>query len=183
MSSQEWNPRRLDIAAFARAGAEVGGSWPLAGFERLVDSTVHEALTLDAGVAWSARGESLAAAGRPPEIWLRLIASTTLPLQCQRCLGPVDTPLAFDRRILFVSDDETAEQLDADLDEDVMTLPRALDLHVLLEDELLLELPIVPRHEVCPEPLVSPALGSDTGQDAPHPFEVLAALRRDRSPG
>jgi uncharacterized protein len=35
----------------------------------------------------------------------------------------------------------------------VLALEPALDLKELVEDELLLALPLVPRHEVCPEPL------------------------------
>ena len=34
----------------------------------------------------------------------------------------------------------------------MLALSRALDLRELVEDELLLALPLVPRHEVCPEP-------------------------------
>jgi len=44
---------------------------------------------------------------------------------------------------------------------------------------LLLALPLVPRHEVCPEPLVVPSAAEATdGDDAPNPFAVLAALKR-----
>ena len=35
----------------------------------------------------------------------------------------------------------------------MLALEPALDLRGLVEDELLLALPLVPRHEVCPEPL------------------------------
>jgi uncharacterized protein len=53
----------------------------------------------------------------------------------------------------------------------------------LIEDELLLALPIIARHEVCPQPL--PAMVSDDAaaaslQDAPaNPFAALARLKRD----
>ena len=56
-------------------------------------------------------------------------------------------------------------------------LTRALDLRELIEDELLLAMPLVPRHEVCPEPLPV-RTDEDMPDDAPNPFAALAALKR-----
>ena len=46
----------------------------------------------------------------------------------------------------------------------------------LIEDELLLAMPIVPRHEVCPEPLVA-TVDELPDDPAPNPFAALAALK------
>ncbi|MGS0753455.1 YceD family protein [Roseateles sp. GG27B] len=71
--------------------------------------------------------------------------------------------------------------MDADSEDDVLVLPRYLDAQELVEDELLLALPLVPRHEQCPQPLALPAAELlPDGEDAdalPHPFAALAALR------
>ncbi len=56
--------------------------------------------------------------------------------------------------IVFVAGgEEAAAALDAESDDDVLALESSLDLHALVEDELLLALPLVPRHDECPEPL------------------------------
>ena len=79
--------------------------------------------------------------------------------------------------------EETAAELDADTEDDVLAMTRALDVQALLEDELLLSLPLVPRHLVCPDPLVVPPDGApdvDTAEK-PQPFAALAALKRGGS--
>ena len=53
----------------------------------------------------------------------------------------------------------------------------------LIEDELLLALPLVPRHEQCPEPLPRAFVEDDPAIDpADNPFAVLAALKRGPRP-
>src|SRR5262249_20365248 len=97
-------------------------------------------------------------------------------------------PLDVDRRIRFVADPEQAEALDAELEDDVLELQRHMDLRELVEDELLLALPLVPRHEgACPQPLPmnSGASGVDDGSspaEVPHPFAALAKLKKPSPP-
>ena len=177
MSSRDFDPFRLDVAAFAKAAGRLDGRWPLAQFDRLVESAVGAAGGLEAGVVnWSARGEARAMRGGESQVWLHLTAATSVPLECQRCLKPVDAALRLERSFLFVHGEDAAAQLDADSDEDVLALTRALDLRELIEDELLLALPIVPRHDACPEPLV--ASDADVADEKPNPFAALAALKR-----
>ena len=64
--------------------------------------------------------------------------------------APVDVPLAVDRSFRFVADEATAAAEDDESEEDVLALSRSFDLLELIEDELLMELPVAPRHEVCP---------------------------------
>ena len=106
-----------------------------------------------------------------------LQADTSAWLTCQRCLQPMAEPLAVDTRIRFVRGEAQAEALDGEEDYDVLALARSLDLRALVEDELLLALPIVPRHEVCPQPLAV-AAEPDADEAAPreNPFAALAAL-------
>jgi len=179
MSSRDFDPFRLDVAAFAKAGGRLTDRWPLVQFDRLTESAVAEAGAIEAGeVAWSARGESRALRGGEAQVWLHLTAATSVPLECQRCLKPVDSALQIERSFLFVHGEDAAAQLDADTDDDVLALTRALDLRELIEDELLLALPIVPRHGVCPEPLVASADAAGEVEEKPNPFAALAALKR-----
>ena len=181
MNSRTWNPERLDVELFARQQAGIDGVWPLAGMERLVSLAHSQALPGDADVVtWQARGELRAARGGVGETWLHLSADATVQLVCQRCLGPVACPVDAERSFHFVVGEDAAAELDADSEDDVLAMTRALDLRALVEDELLLSLPVVPRHEVCPEPLPA-GTAEDDDEDEPErrqPFAALAALKR-----
>ncbi|MGH8795765.1 MAG: YceD family protein [Caldimonas sp.] len=179
MSSRGFDPTRLDVEAFAAEGGELEGRWPLAGFDRLCASAAagHPPTAADE-VAWQARGERAALRGGLHETWLHLVAEAKIPLQCQRCLAPVDVALAIGRKFLFVPGEDAAAQLDAIRDDDVLAMTRALDLHELVEDELLLALPLVPLHDACLAPL-SIAAGEGAAPERPNPFAALAALKRD----
>jgi uncharacterized protein len=62
-------------------------------------------------------------------------------------------PLAVDRSFRFVADEDMAAAQDELAEEDVLALSRSFDLVELVEDELLMEMPLAPMHEVCPEPV------------------------------
>lgn len=190
MKAREFNPRRLDVRPFAETGEPIDGVEALGPFERLVALRHTDAEAppdLAAPVRWSAHGELRPRHGSTPEVGLHLQGSTTLSLQCQRCLETVEVPLAFDRWFLFVDNERQAAELDADSEEDVLVVSRQFDLLTLVEDELLMVTPIVPRHEVCPTPVLlatadwhdeSPATADEPVTAVAHPFAALAALRK-----
>lgn len=190
----EFNPLKLDVAAFAREQATLSGEWPVAHLERVRAYVPAEISTSSLPpVRWSVRGELKPIRGGAHEVWLHLDVAMTLPMECQRCLRPVDEGVVVQRSVRFVSNEETAAELDADSEDDVLVLSRAFDLRWWIEDELILELPLVPRHEVCPEPL--PVVGdavldadplpmdeNATETERPNPFAALAALKKPGSP-
>jgi uncharacterized protein len=177
---RQHDPLRLDVAAFAGEGGQLSGVWPGAALSRLAESQSPPQDLGLAEVAWSARGERLGVAAGEAELWLSLSVQASVWLTCQRCLQPFVVPLALDRRLRFVRGEAQAEALDAESEDDVLALPRSLDLRELVEDELLLALPLVPRHQVCPQPLPM-AVGADDGEPAlperPNPFAALQALK------
>lgn len=188
MKVRDFKPRRLDVRAFAEAGAELSGAEPAASFERLLESR-HPDAPAEAvpPVRWSVRGELLPRRGSAPEIWLHLSGQAHLPMTCQRCLEAAEEPLQVERRFLFVADEDQAAALDADAEDDVLALSRSFDLFELLEDELLMAAPLVPRHATCPVTLPTAVGDSDAAEatDAPaeaptrpNPFAALATLRR-----
>lgn len=185
MKPSEQNPLRLNVASLAAEGASLSGDWPLMSLTRLAASG-HADAPPAAGdeVNWSARGEQRKRAGSSPEIWMHLQARTTIRLQCQRCLAPVEAPLHCDRWFRFVATENAAAALDAESEDDVLELTRALDLRELVEDEFLLSLPVVPRHDRCPEPLVVPGdvLAAEPMEPAKeNPFAVLQALKTPKA--
>lgn len=173
------DPRRFDVADAAAQALELRGHWPLAELSRLAAEHPADAPPPADDVAWSARAFLRQAAGATPEVWLHLAARAQVLRSCQRCLQPVTLPLAVDRELRFVPGEDAAAALDADSDEDVLALEPQLDLRELLEDELLLALPLVPRHEVCPEPLPRSA---GEAEPTAHPFAALAALKPGGGP-
>lgn len=174
------------MTTFATEGGQLAGRWPGATLTRLAESQSPPQYGALPDVAWSAQGERLPVAGSEAELWLSLSVQAPVWLTCQRCLQPFQVTLAFERRLRFVSGEAEAEALDAESEDDVLALSRSLDLRELVEDELLLALPIVPRHEVCPQPLPM-AVGMDEIDDElperPHPFAALQALKSGKGPG
>lgn len=180
MKAHQFFPRKLDVEAFAREGARLAGEWPAAELHRLADAGAHEMPASQwPPVQWALQGERREPRGGEPQTWLHLEASATVHLTCQRCLQPVQEPLTLSRWFRFVRDEAQAAALDADSDDDVLAMARAFDAQELVEDELLLSLPLVPRHAECPQPLpVSSNEAADEAEDErPHPFAALAALK------
>lgn len=170
----------LDIRAFAQVGGQLAGRDQLLKYERLVLDT--QAPHADLFVDWQAAGSVRKALGGVAQVWLQLRVHATAPMLCQRCLRPVDVPLVVERAFRFVADEATAEALDEGCEEDLLVLSRSFDLRALIEDELILALPLVPLHDHCPAAV--PMASSDpdfdaAGADKPHPFAALAGLRKD----
>ncbi len=177
MPTKEFSAQRLDVQAFAEEGARLSGRSSLSAFERL--SAEAQGRGGERPVRWQAEGELRNPRHVNPEVWLSLQAEVVLPLTCQRCLAPVDVAVSVDRVFRFVADEAAAAAEDDESEEDLLALSRAFDLPALIEDELLMELPLVPRHEVCPEPLPTPAAGpaDEVESVRPNPFAVLQRLK------
>lgn len=170
--------RRLDVKAFAEEGARLEGRDALAAHSRLLAET--QGREPDAMIVWSASGELRNPGHVQPQVWLRLQAQATLSLVCQRCLSPVDMPVAVDRSFRFVTDERTAAAEDDQSEEDLLVLSNPFDLMELIEDELLMELPVAPRHDACPEP-VTMSVADPEVERAAEPAESPFALLRNLS--
>ena len=173
MSERSPDPRSLDVTAFCRQDGQLQGDWPLSAMPRLAAGV--QALKPGAQASWSAQGSLRPVTGGPAEVWLHMQGRAEVSLECQRCLQPMTELLEVDRRFRFVRHEAEAAKLDEESEDDVLALPQRLDLHELLEDELILALPIVPRHGVCPQAL--PLAAEPEAEVAPNPFAALAALR------
>ncbi len=172
-------PKHLDVAAFALSGGAIAGQNPLSAYPRLVLET--QGLGVDHALNWSARGEVRNEAGGAGQVWLHLKVEVSLPLTCQRCLTPADIPIVFDRSYRFVGSEEEAEAQDAEAQEDVLVLGAEFSLPELIEDEVLMALPLIARHDSCPVPVKLAV--ADPGFDAAldqkrKPFSVLAQLKK-----
>ena len=177
--TKEFHPDRLDAKAFVLAGARLEGHESLLKYERLAQEA--KGLHPDLRVDWVVQGEWRPEVGNEAgQFWMHLQARADFPMVCQRCLGSVDVPLQVDQWFRFVADEATAEALDDEVEEDLLALSREFDLHELIEDELLMALPLVPRHDECPAPVQLSSGDEDfeaASAERPNPFAALASLR------
>ena len=174
----EWDPGRLDVRAFARAAGQLQGVTPLTAWPRLAEDAVHT----DGQVHWSLIGSTRPVMGGADQVWLTLTAQLNMALTCQRCLLPVTCPLQVERAFRFVADEALAAQEDEASQEDVLVWNNALDALELIEDELIMALPMIPMHEAC-DGERAPTSGDLASSDEkrPHPFAVLSKLRSDKT--
>jgi uncharacterized protein len=173
-----FQPERLDVAAFVDAQGTLEGADPLQKYERLMLDQP------DSRVRWQAQGERRAAVDGSVRPALRLRVEADLPLTCQRCMGPVMTPVRIDRHFVFVPGETAAAALDEASEDDVLELTPTLDLHMLIEDELIMAVPLVPRHGQCPQQvrLSAQDAGFDAAAGKPaNPFAALAGLRNGKA--
>ena len=201
MTSPALDPLRLNVAHFAAEALDAAGDWAVAELPRLAESECP----LDAGsplkggvsadapklpnraerdtarrVRWHAVG-SLRKVGGEDQVWLHLRADADVVLQCQRCLLPLAEAVHVDRHFRFVADEETAAALDDESEDEMLVLAKSLNLRDLVEDEMLLGLPLVPRHAVCPEVVPMQFGDVEEVEEKANPFASLALLRKDKS--
>lgn len=187
-------PERVDAARLFARNGRVAGDLPLQRLSRLAadmaDSEGQVAVALQFGLDAEDR---------------KLLTGTieaTLHLTCQRCLQRLDWPVSSELAMLVF---DTREQLDKllrlqgsdDMEHDVLVLDELeggkasadaepeLNVQALIEDELILSLPLVPLHEDTDCSQEWNSLRSRTEAEAakaapkPNPFAVLAQLKKD----
>ena len=186
MMKRESAPIRLDVIDFTETAASQSGVESTANYPRLAaelappPADAADTVAEPPSVAWHIEGERRIGADGASVPWLYVRAEADVALVCQRCLTPVASTLLVDRWFRFAADEATAEAEDELADEDVLVVARDFDVHGLIEDELLMEIPITPRHDVCPvEIRLSVADANyEEGENVPvNPFAVLENLR------
>ncbi len=134
---------RFDAFRLSASGGSIEGRLDLSAMPRLADQLAPGAGRID----WRIEG-TRDAQGRPA---IAVEVEGRVPLECQRCLGTVEFPVAQRTELLLARDEQELARLDADSELEVALADRPLDAQALVEDELLLTLPYAPRHEEsCP---------------------------------
>lgn len=157
----------IDSLDFARNGKEISGEVPVAELPRLLDELENP----QGNLSYTVRG-GVDKQGYP---FLDVGIAGQCQLRCQRCLNAMDYPVRLDVR-LMLRDQAALDELGDDEDEecDSILAESHLDVLNLLEEEILLSLPIAPRHEpgVC-----QAADGENAPKEEKSPFAVLAKLK------
>ena len=106
--------------------------------------------------------------------FLDLSITGDLKLCCQRCMQPVDFALDELARIVLFSDEhQLDEAMLADEELEGILLEDELDIFNLLEDQILMALPISPKHNDCDNKQLDAI-----NQDKPNPFAALTGLKK-----
>lgn len=110
-------------------------------------------------------------------------ASAEVTQTCQRCMEPVNFPVETEFTLLVISSEQEAKQLPETLPGDpepIIQERRLMDAAALVEDELLLALPLITRHDdslscgpqTRPEPTKVPESVTEN-----RPFQVLKDMK------
>ncbi|WP_227429890.1 YceD family protein [Psychrobacter sp. I-STPA6b] len=114
--------------------------------------------------------------------WLKMSFVGELWVCCQRCLQPLMIDVTYDTRLALLYDETQSSLLDEEvdyvlLDEVLVTKhhQRVLPLSDLIEDELLLNVPLSAKHDDCD--MVVEQVGEIEEEEADNPFAALAVLK------
>jgi uncharacterized protein len=159
----------IDSLEFARLGSTLKGAVQLAELPRLHDELADRA----GAIGYELTGYK----GPHAEPALRLKLSGRLMLRCQRCLQALEHTVASRREFLLVRPGDP----EPDIGEEGETIDHVpadpkLDVVGLVEEELVLSLPMAPMHAAgqC-----EPARPAEEMVRQNSPFSALAALKRD----
>lgn len=161
----------IDPIQLADKGARLEGELPVKGLSRLAGMCADDAGMVRLDLVFE----------RSPVDGLRAMRGTIaahIYSTCQRCMERFALELKSEPRVLLLRPGEREDLLDA---EEVMLVEQPLTLGTLVEDELLLEMPMVPMHPAdrCPSGHLT---RQESREAAPSsPFSVLEKLKhRDR---
>ena len=153
----------IDGLQFARSAETLSGTLDLSQLPRLAEMRCGtDGLTYELWGKVDAEGRC----------WLHISARCMLTLACQRCLGPIAFPLALESELLMAASEREIEEAEDDIDR--VLAGKAMRVGQLVEDEVILALPMAPRHERCGE------ARNDTKTGRVSPFAALAGLKRVR---
>jgi len=161
-------PERVEASRMVQARRSFQGTLPLASFRRLreslatVDGVAHYDLEFgrdELGIAY-----------------LAVHVETELPLTCQRSLEVYRQPVRLDQRLGLVEDEREEAALPEGY-EPLLITDGQVSLADVIEDELILALPVVPLKPG--EPLEWHDAPADEADEEPvNPFAALARLKK-----
>jgi len=176
----------IDSLDFARNGQQINGEVSIVELPRLLDVLENS----QGALSYAVRG----GLDKLGNYLLDVSITGSCRLRCQRCLGAMEHAVRIDTRLLL-RDQASLDALDDNVaggeeeEFDSILADTHLDVLDLLEEEILLSLPIAPKHELgaCQaagdgsKPLRPslPQEAEDRHEEEKNPFAVLAKLKRN----
>lgn len=158
----------IDAFEFSRLKERAQGVFGVSELSRLSAESVDRT----GSISWSVAGGS----DKYEHLQLTLSISGAVNLVCQRCLNALPFEIASESVLVLAKDDDDADAIEQMLNNDAIDVivgSSAFDVGYLVEDEVLLALPVAPKHDVCPDDGVSELL--QTKRESP--FSVLKNLK------
>ncbi len=170
-------PRQTDIRKLVSLGAVLEGSVKVSTLDRVTQVLADDSGMVDYSLRFGVTDDGY--------VSVEGHIKATVVVSCQRCLGPMDCVLASEFLLGVVPSDEKARQLPKRL-EPLVLADEMVDTAAILEEELLLCLPIVSYHpqDQCARTAsyqtedVGAELAKEPGSN---PFDVLAVLKKPES--
>ena len=160
-------PESVDFLKQVERNAGYEGAWPVSSFERLAEAICSNQGEVAARLKFTTR------AGTP---CLDGYVQADLELRCERCLDPVMQHVESEFRFGLITNEAEADLLPKEF-EPLLVSDGEQSLVELVEDELLLSLPIVARHEdECSEILLKHKDNEKLQHDTHRPFAALKDL-------
>lgn len=169
-TSHEILPRMADPRKFAQQGVIITGSVDVVEMPRLMSALANDNAEVVANLEFGIGDE-----GRKV---LNGQVKAKVEVLCQRCLDYLPLELEADLNLAIVWDEDKAVALPKSIDPWIHGEGVA-DLYAMIEDELLLELPLVSYHESeCVEPeRFQSGKPVASAEPVKNPFQVLEQLK------
>jgi uncharacterized protein len=160
---------RIDSLQFARDRRRMQGRLAVAALPALEEYLFDDAGDLDFALTGFIDGND--------KLGLDIEVQGNIGLVCQRCLGRLGFDLVRRSRLLLAGAGEVLPPIESDA-ADIETLPADAVTSVpdLVEQEVLLALPIAPHHPWCAAPVTTEVKRVES------PFAVLVQLKRKPEP-
>lgn len=160
-------PANIGIDKWSNIGFRWQGVIELLEFERL-SAEAKADTSLSVSVEFGKKEDGI--------LWLSYELLGSVSVVCQRCLDPLLVDVSGRYEMAILSDETKIEQV---ADQEYILLselgsPTHLPIKDLLEDELILLLPLSPRHDDCE--LLTDGAGDVEDDERHNPFAVLADL-------
>jgi uncharacterized protein len=167
-------PSRFNPDLMARDGTRYAATVPLAQFKRFGPILASMEGDVHVSAVFSRRKDHIVVCGE---------VSAGLTVQCQRCLDVFVQPIESRYELVFVDSEAAARVLPDDLDPVIIEDGGQIHIVDLLEDELILQVPLVTRHPdgqcVAAQRSfgdIAPQAAEPTEDNRQRPFDVLKNL-------
>jgi uncharacterized protein len=171
-------PERIDPYRFAETRRILEGRLKIASMRRLADHLADDSGEVRVQLEFGVDKEGVR--------YVRGRLRADLVLRCQRCLGEMTLPVESEICLGMIADESLADRLEEPY-EPLVVGDEPLYLRDIIEDELILALPVVARHEdaACAGGTTSGPEDeqvSGSGEERENPFAALAELKTNRKP-
>lgn len=166
-------PKEIDPYRMAQNGLQIAGEISIASMPRLCEALLNDQGTVTADLKFD-----VDEIGTP---YMKGVLKTDVVLQCERCLSPMTLPMAVDCSLGMVISESKIASLAEQYEPWLLESSDPIELSTVIEDELILALPLVPRHETPCLPSEAWTSGQEHEEeeaDKPEsPFAVLSSLK------